>query len=198
MSPKLLNILLVMLPVVIYVTVIDPLNTGVGTIWSPENSISTLQSLNEQYTVALDNTDMIEKGVEAVYRDYKKIDPDVLIKNDYMLSNSVDVAKIRNEVVDIASKQGIAIDGLEVVKDRKGGKIAEFYLVTFSLKSRYLPFKKLLEEFDKNMRFYTIESLSVARQKIDQNSRDQKNIDIDKDALNIQVRFRVYQANNLK
>lgn len=191
MSPKLLNILIVIAPVVLYMTLIKPLSTGVGTFWSPEMSIADLQRVNAQYSAALSNTKVIENGIEAIYKEYTKIDPQILEKNKQMLSEQLDEAKLRNEIVAIASKQGVAIESLEVVKDKRGSKTGDFYSISFSLRSRYPAFKRLLEEYDKSTRFYHIDSLFISRQKVDEDTEVSLS---DKDILNIQVKFRVYQA----
>lgn len=191
MSPKLLNILLVMAPVVLYMMVLKPLTTGTGTFWSPEMSIKDLQRVNAEYSAALSNTTVIENGIEAIHKDYLKIDTNILNKNAQMLSEQIDEARLRNEIVTIATKQGIAIDALDVVKDKRGSKIADFYSITFSLRSRYPAFKRLLEEYEKSTRFYHIESLSITRQKDD----DETTLSLsDKDILSIQIKFRVHQA----
>lgn len=190
MSPKLLNILLVMAPVVLYMALIKPLITGVGTFWSPEMPIAELQRVNAEYSAALSNTEVIERDIAAIYKDYTALKPEILEKNSQMLPEKLDEAKIRNEIVAIATKQGIAIDALDVVRDKKGSKLADFYTISFSLRSRYPAFKRLLEEYDKSIRFYHIDSLSIARQKDD----DETQALSDKDILSIQVKFRVHQA----
>lgn len=191
MSPKLLNILLVIAPVVLYMVLIKPFVTGTGTFWVPEMSIKDLQRVNAEYSAALSNTTVIENGIEAIHKDYLKIDTNILNKNAQMLPDQIDEARLRNEIVAIATKQGIAIDSLDVVKDKRGTKTADFYSITFSLRSRYPAFKKLLEEYEKSTRFYHIESLSISRQKdVDEATTSLS----DKDILSIQIKFRVHQA----
>lgn len=191
MSPKLLNILLIVAPVVLYMVLIKPLLSGTGTFWAPEMSIKDLQRVNAEYSAALSNTAIIENGIEAIHKDYLKIDTNILNKNAQLLPKQLDEARLRNEVVSIATKQGIAIDSLEVIKDKRGTKSADFYTVSFSLKSRYPAFKKLLEEYEKSTRFYHIESLSISRQKEDQESGA---VLSDKDILTILIKFKVHQA----
>jgi hypothetical protein len=191
MSPKLLNILLIIAPVVLYLMVIKPLVTGEGDLWSPEMSIPVLQRVNSDYSNALNNISSIQEGLESIYKDYQKVNVDILNKNAQLFSSELDEAKIRNEVVAIAAKQGIAIDSLSVLKDNRGAKIADFYSVTFTLRSRYPAFKKMLEEYDKSTRFYHIDSLSITRRKVEEGAQSSL---IDKDMLDIQVKFRVHQA----
>ncbi len=191
MSPKLLNILLVIAPVVLYMVLIKPLVTGTGTLWVPEMSIKDLQRVNAEYSAALSNTTLIENGIESIHKDYLKIDANILNKNAQMFPDQIDEARLRNEIVTIATKQGIAIDALDVVKDKRGTKTADFYTITFNIRSRYPAFKKLLEEYEKSTRFYHIESLSISRQKdVDEATTSLS----DKDILSIQIKFRVHQA----
>ncbi len=191
MSPKLLNILLIVAPIVLYMVLIKPLVTGVGTFWYPEMSIQALQRVDAEYSAALSNTEVIEKGIGAIYKDYTDLKPEVINKNAQLLSDKIDEAKLRSEIVAIATKQGLAIDSLNVTKDRRGSKAADFYVIEFGLRSRYPAFKKLLEEYDKSTRFYHIDSLSLARQKEDDQSTQSLS---DRDILTIQVKFRVHQA----
>ncbi|MEN9552197.1 MAG: hypothetical protein RI935_574 [Candidatus Parcubacteria bacterium] len=191
MSPKLLTILFILTPVVLYTAVLKPMYVGEGVVWTPENTIPALQTVIDEHDSTLANIDTVVRDITKLNSDYEKLDQAVLAQNNYMLGTGIDVARLRAEVVSIASKQGVAIEGLEVAKDRRGAKNADFYNVSFSVKARYPAFKNLIAAYERNMRFYTIDSLSIARQKEEATVTGTNNLD--KDALNISVKFRVYQ-----
>ena len=192
MSSKLLSLLLLVVTVALYMLVISPVYSGEGNIWAPSSGISNLKSLNKQYTSTLVQIDTIERGAEALYKDYTNLNPEVLSKMNILLSDSVDQVKLRNEVVTIASRSGLALEELEVKKERLPYKGLDVYLVTFSLKARYPVFKRFITDIDKNMRFYNLESIILERQP-ERETEDQRSSLTDKDILNIQVKFRVYQ-----
>ncbi len=192
MSSKLLSLLLVVITAALYMLVISPVYSGEGNIWAPSSGISNLKSLNKQYTSTLVQIDTIERGAEALYKDYTNLNPEVLSKMNILLSDSVDQVKLRNEVVTIASRSGLALEELEVKKERLPYKGLDVYLVTFSLKARYPVFKRFITDIDKNMRFYNLESIILERQP-ERETEDQRSSLTDKDILNIQVKFRVYQ-----
>ena len=192
MSSKLLSLLLLVITAALYMLVISPVYSGEGNIWAPSSGISNLKSLNKQYTSTLVQIDTIERGAEALYKDYTNLNPEVLSKINILLSDSVDQVKLRNEVVTIASRSGLALEELEVKKERLPYKGLDVYLVTFSLKARYPVFKRFITDIDKNMRFYNLESIILERQP-ERETEDQRSSLTDKDILNIQVKFRVYQ-----
>ena len=118
MSSKLLSLLLLVITAALYMLVISPVYSGEGNIWAPSSGISNLKSLNKQYTSTLVQIDTIERGAEALYKDYTNLNPEVLSKMNILLSDSVDQVKLRNEVVTIASRSGLALEELEVKKER--------------------------------------------------------------------------------
>ncbi len=195
MSPKILNILLVVLSGVLYMYVIDPLYTGNGTLWVPSGSISTLKALNEQYSATLAQIDTVQQGVDGLHNDYSKLSVEDQEKIKTMLPNTVDEIKLRHEVLTIAAKSGlgVALQNLNVKKSQIPYKGYPYYVVTFSLQSRYTPFKKLIEAYDRNLRFYNLETVSLSRKAELLEDNLAKNSFIDKDVLDISVKFRVYQ-----
>lgn len=191
MSPKLFNFLLVILPVVIYFGYLNPAYTGTeGLVWTPTNSILALQSQNVQYANTLSQVSLIEQGALDFNKDYNGISQEKRDKMEIMLADDVDQIKLRNEIILIAAKSNIAIQTLKVEKDTKGDKNLNFYTVSFSVKSRYPAFKKFMENYERNMRFFILESASIERQ--EKNELDPNAIIIDDEALNISITSRVY------
>ena len=196
MSPKLLNILLVLTPLVLYYGYLDPMYTGApGFIWTPESSIFALQSRNVQYANSLNQIDLIEQEVGKLYKDYQSIDVDAKTKVSTLLPDTLDPIKLRNEVVSIANRSGVAITGLQVTPDTKiQSKDTKGYLISFSFKSHYSVAKALMENYEKSMRLYLLDSVAIQRvdKKTTDNSPTQSGPIDDNETLTTAVIFRVY------
>jgi hypothetical protein len=193
MSPKLLNILLVLIPVALYFAYIDPMYSGQpGLIWTPDDSIVSLQSKNKQYDNALQQVPLVISEIEKLNKDYLAISDEARAKALMLLPDRIDPVKLRNEVTSIGNKSNIAITGLSVAVDgRDDYKELGSYAVSFSVKSRYPAFKKFLENYEKSMRLFIPESIII--QKTDK-KQDGAPLDSteDLDALNIRIVSRVY------
>jgi hypothetical protein len=193
MSPKLLNILLILIPAILYYAVYVPLYEGTpGLVWTPKNSIPVLQSQNAQYATTLSQVDEVEKRIKKINEDYKAVPDDVKTKVTTMLPDNLQAIRIRNEVVSIADKNGIAISSLLVTLDSSNlAKGLGGYTISFSMKGRYSIFKKTMESFESNMRFFTANSLVIKRRGDKESPSTADAATFDKDALNITVSFKV-------
>lgn len=193
MSPKLLNILLILIPVMLYYGVFNPLYTGnPGLIWAPESSIAGLQGANVQYANTISLVSEVQAGIKKINGDYKTVEATTTKKIEAMLSDKIDPIKLKKEVITIAEVKGVAINAV-TVRDETRFPISGVgsYLVSFSFKARYPTIKALLQEYERSTRFYTIESLSVTRQEL----KGLSEIEIknnDTEALQTQVEYRVY------
>lgn len=194
MSPKLLNILLILVPAVLYFGYLNPMYTGKpGFIWTPPQSIFALKIENKQYDNALAQVALIENGANGLLKDYKAISPEVMQKTNILLPDSIDPLKLRNEVLAIANKTGIAILGLKVDRDAKVNDPAlGSYLVSFSVRAHYDTLKTLLEAYERNMRLYLPENLSIVRT-VDE-KKDVANVSQfeDPESLSTFISYRVY------
>lgn len=163
MSPKLLNILLLLIPVVMYYGFIEPMITGnPGMVWTPSNSIKGLQATNVQYINAANIVSTITMDMKKVNKDYLDIATSTIEKVEIMLSDTIDVFKLRKEVVSIADKAGVSITDPTIIENpRNSDKNIQSYLITFTLKAKYPKIKALLQEYEKNMRFYSVESMTI-------------------------------------
>jgi hypothetical protein len=164
MSPKLLNILLIILPVSLYFGYIDPAYTGApGLIWTPEASIVALQSQKVQHENALDQINLVESEVNKTYKDYLSLDKEIKEKVEIMLPDSIDQFKLRNEVTSIANKTGVAIGGLKVTEmSRFKNPNVGGYKISFSVKCNYAALKNLTESYETNKRFFTIDTIGIS------------------------------------
>lgn len=195
MSPKLFNILLVLTLLVLYFGFLQPMYTGnPGIIWTPENSIPSLKSQNVLYSNTLNQVELVRTSIEKINTDYKNISPELRSKVTVMLPDTIDPIRLRNEVTTIADKAGLALTGLNVTTDPKNtSKETNSFIVSFSFKGRYPVFKKLMEAFERNLRFYTVESVIIQRQdKKDDSITDPAALADDAEKLFISVVFKVY------
>lgn len=192
MSPKLFNFLLVILPVVIYFGYLNPAYTGQpGLVWTPALSVTALKSQNVQYANTINQINLIEKGVMDLNKDYLAIDEATKERMEIMLPDTIDQIKLRNELIQIAAKSNVALQALKVERDLKGDKNMNFYTVSFALKARYPVFKKFMDSYESNMRFFILESASIQRQERNENDPSAAPID-DEEALIINITSRVY------
>ena len=145
MSPKLLNVFLVLIPTVLYYGVISPLYTGeAGLIWTPESSIATLKAQNVQYANTINQISLVEQGVTTLNKEYASLDQSILDKTAIMLPDTIqDQVKLRNEILNIANKSGVALNGVSLTIDPKNrDQYVGNYIISFTFKARYAVFKK--------------------------------------------------------
>ena len=194
MSPKMLNILLILIPVFLYYGVFVPLyNGGTGIFWTPEYTIGALQSQNVSYANALNQVNSVVSGIKKINDDYVAIPQETKDKITVMLPDSLDKVKLRNEVDAIANKAGVALGSVAVADDPaslRANKDIGAYIVSFTVRSRYPAFKNLMEQYEKNLRFYNINTISIKRPT--DGGVGQPGVFSDKEALAILVSFRVY------
>lgn len=190
MSPKLLNLLLVILPFVLYYGYIDPMYNGTpGLMWTFENTIPVLKAKNVQYENSIGQIDLIQRSADNLNKDYKAVDPKVIEKLNTLLPPSVDPVKLRNDIVSIASKSGVAVTGLTVESDIRDPSA---YKISFNIKARYSLFKSFMSSYEKSTRMFILTGMKISR--IDASSANDKETqdDIAADKLNISVSSKVY------
>jgi hypothetical protein len=197
MSPKLLNILLVLTPTVLYFAYINPMYTGEpGLVFTPEKSIPVLKSESVLRTNALNQFALIESEVNKISKDYKSIDDETKAKVTMLLPDTLDSIKLRNEVVSIANNAGIALTGLKVTNSVKGFQSKEVgsYAVDFSAKGHYSTLKRLMETYEKSMRLFVLDSVIIQRAKKKDKDVDPSLADsgIDDETLTMIISYRVY------
>jgi hypothetical protein len=193
MSPKLLNILLVLIPVILYYGVFDPLYTGnQGLIWTPESSIAGLQAKNVQYENTYNLISKVEKDMKKINNDYISIPEATTTKVMEMLPDEIDPVRLRNEVISIADKAGVPISGVKIAEDnRVGVPGVGAYTITFEVETKYKELKNLLEMYDKNTRFYNIDSLRITRAD-PKGLSAQELLLFDKEKLQAGISYKVY------
>lgn len=187
MSPNLLNVLLVLIPAVLWFGYIDPKYTGEeGLVWGPEKSIKALQGEYVQYVDALSQIDGLQTKADKIIKDYKTVSEEEKNKIQNLLPSTIDSVKLRSEVINIAAKSGIALSDLKVDQDLKD---KSSYLVSFSITAYYQQFKELVEQFEKSTRFFIVDKVTISKQELEDASKT--NIQ-DTEALSISLVFKVY------
>lgn len=193
MSPKLLNILLVLIPVILYYGVFDPLYTGnQGLIWTPESSIAALQAKSVQYTNTYNLVAKVEKDMKKINNDFVAIPEATTTKVTIMLPDEIDQIRLRNEVISIADTVGVPVSAVKITEDnRVSVSGVGAYTITFDIKAKYKDAKKLLEAYEKNTRFYNIDTLRIIR--FDPKGLSaQELLLFDKELLQITISYKVY------
>ena len=186
-----LTILLILAPAFLWYGFYKPLfegSTGLG--WMPASTLPALQNENVNLQNALDQISSVEKGAKKLNDEYLLITPEVKEKLMIMLPNTIDRVKLINEVKAIAEKSKVFVNGTAMEDTRPVGRNVGAYTVTLTFKARYDVIKKLMENYEKNMRFFVVESVSLKRP---ENGEGQTGNGVfDSEALNAGITFKVY------
>lgn len=163
MSPKLLNIFLLMFSGVIYFFFINPVYTGVGSLWTPEKGIIQLRTDKQRYTSTLDQVGTIVAQAGTLKKEYAGVTDEEKAKMQMMVPNSIDKVRLLSEITNIASQSGTTLDTLNV-SDLKsyGDKAVGAYTVTFSIKATYPRFKEIMRNYETSLRLFSTESVAFS------------------------------------
>lgn len=181
------------MPVIMYYAVFEPLYKGnPGLIWTPESSIAGLQSKNVQYLNTYNLISKVEKDMKRINDHYISIPETTIATVTKMLPDEIDPIRLRNEVISIADSAGIAISTVKITEDNKISVPGTgTYTVTFQVKGKYSDLKNLLESYEKNTRFYNIDSLRISRVDPKDLSAEEL-LMFDKEHLQTTVNYKVY------
>lgn len=168
MSPKLINILLILSSFALYYLVIGPLWTGGGPIWAPEHGISSLTSLESQYKDTASSADDLSKQGEKLKSQFKAIDDATKQKMALMVPQKIDKVRLLSEVDNIANQSGVALSNVSAVDVATVDKLKGSYNISFSVKTTYTKFKEFMRNYENSLRLFTLESVNFsAPDKID-------------------------------
>lgn len=162
MSPKLLNILLATAAFALYYVVLNPLYSGSGPVWQPEQSISVLRDLNRQYDETLTQSDLLYKQAESLRIDYTKIGPDARQKMSMMVPDSIDPVRLVSEVSNIANQAGLALNDVSYAQNVSNDPLSGSYTVSFTVKTTYPLFKDLMHNYETSLRLFSIQNVSFS------------------------------------
>ena len=159
MSKNLLNLLLLVASFALYYVVLGPLWSGAGSVWQPSQGITTLKSLNVQYTDTISQAETLLSQAESLQKQYGNISEASKEKMALMVPNKVDPVRLLSEVSSIANQTGLTVGGLGYTElpegNGKGG-----YLISFNVKTNYEKFKELMYNYETSLRLFTVKNVS--------------------------------------
>lgn len=153
----------------LYYFVINPLYTGIGILWQPQQGISSLRSMDIKYNEALSQAEELYAQAETLGSEYKSIDDDLKAKMKVMVPDAIDPVKLLSEITGIANQQGIALSDLRYTKDGGGSSEKKgapetgsgSYTVAFSASTSYSRMKDLLRSLETSLRLFTITRVTL-------------------------------------
>ena len=180
MSKNLFNFFLVVVSFATYYLVINPLYTGVGSIWQPTNGILALSTLNEQYESTLNQASSSSAMADELKNKYSSVPNELKEKLKIMLPSRVDPVRLISEVNNIANKKGLTLSNISYNEKAATEGTVSSYGVSFSVKTTYGKFKELMHDYETSLRLFTIKGVvfSVSEK--------------DSDLINFQVRLETY------
>jgi hypothetical protein len=160
MSKNLLYLLLISASFALYFIAIKPLYTGAGGVMQPEKGIKDLRTLNSQYDDTLSRADALMNQAESMHAQYSRVTEEDKAKMAVMVPDSIDKVRLLSETLGIAMDAGFALNDLSYAESGGvlGGKGG--ISLSFSVKTTYPRFKVLMNNFEKSMRLFSIESVS--------------------------------------
>ena len=166
MSNNLRNTLLIVAAVALYYVIIQPLYTGAGSVWQPEQSVKSLRELSDQYTQAVAQAEGLYSQAEGFRRDYGAITPDTKQKLESMVPAAVDPVRLVSEVNSIANYSGVILDDINYTQDTGNANAGRgAYLINFSTETTYVKFKELMRNYETSLRLYNVESVMFSAPK---------------------------------
>ncbi len=162
MSPKLLNLLLIVFSFTLYYLVISPLYSGIGAIWQPEKSIAALKTLNAQYDQTLSQAEGLLKQADQLRKEYNALDASSKEKMLRMVPESVDPIRLLSEVDRIAAESGIGLASVSYADIPQATKFAGAYQLSMSVKTSYPKFKEFMRNYENSLRLFTLQSVNFS------------------------------------
>lgn len=155
MSPKLLNILLIISSWALYNYIVSPLYFGEDSfIFAAGQDINSLVEKRNTYDKTIAAVPEIINQAKAVKGNYDNLSEEDKKKILVMVPVSVNDIKLMSELTNIGVESGIPLEGMGI-KD-KGGT----YSVSFSVMTTYANFKKIITYWENSMRLFTLQSVS--------------------------------------
>ncbi len=162
MSPKLLNILLIVSSYVLYFYIAVPIYTGaVSILLTPgENNIKSLIEKKEKYVLANESIETLITEAKSIQGKYDAFDQATKDKIMIMIPESIDNIKLLSELTRIANENGITLDSLSV-KEKGGGE----YAVNLTMMATYSQFKEFITYYENSMRLLALQSVNFSPSK---------------------------------
>lgn len=169
MSPKLLNIFLILATVAIYYMVVVPLYTGKGTLFNPGYGLRELQTKKAEANVAIEQLNTIIQDSEKLKSEYKSITEEDKEMLSVMVPNRSDVVRLNSEFDSMFTDLNIKPDNFSVSNSQTSNPESGEYTISFSVAVTYEEFKRIVDGLDKSKRLLVLSSAGVsASEKIDE------------------------------
>lgn len=162
MSKNLLNLLLIIGSFSLYFLVIKPVYTGTGGVMQPEQSVQNLRTLNGQYTTTLSEAESLMNQAKTLHAQYAKISNEDKAKMAIMVPESIDKVRLLSEVYGIGEDAGFALNDLSYGEGGSASTAKGVATISFSVKTTYPRFKALMNNFEKSMRLFSIETVTFS------------------------------------
>ncbi len=159
MSKNLFNLFLVVLSFAIYYLVINPLYTGVGSVWQPDQGVTALSTLNSQYDDILIQASSLSTTAKGLEEKYISIPEDLKQKMGIMLPSSVDPVYLVSEINSIANKNNLTLGSISYNEKASPAGVLSSYVVSFSVKTTYDKFKAMMHDYETSLRLFTIKGV---------------------------------------
>lgn len=160
MSKNLLNLLLFILSFALYFLAIKPLYTGVGGVIQPEQSVQKLRMLNAQYDDTLRKAEDLINQADGLKKQYESVTPKDKAEMAVMVPDGIDKVRLLSEAHKIGEEAGFALNDLSYSEGGNPSTGKGYASIAFTVKTTYPRFKALMDNFEKSMRLYSIESVS--------------------------------------
>ncbi len=156
MSPKNLNILLLVVSVFLYFSVVKPLYSGTTSVlFKDGQSFKSLIEKRNAYDLAIEEVPKLIKQAKEYEELYNNISEEDRKKILTMVPVSVNEIKLMSELVNIGNKaDSFPIENMGI-KDKQGK-----YSVNFSVTTTYANFDKIIKVWESSMRLFSLESVS--------------------------------------
>jgi hypothetical protein len=156
MSPKLLNILLLLISGVLYGYVITPLYYGDESLFFDSgNGITILKQKLAVYDKTIAEVPNIFKKAQEAQQQYDAISPEDRKKILTMVPVEVNDIKLYSELTNIGIDSGVPLDDMGI-KDKGNGE----YTVSFSVTTNYNTFKKVMKTWENSMRLFRLNTIT--------------------------------------
>jgi hypothetical protein len=156
MTPKLLNILLLALSWFLYSYVVNPLYSGTPSfLFEQGQSFKNLVQKRNAYDKTTEEVKKLILQSSAAKNFYENISETDRKNILVMVPISVNDIKLMSELTDIGLRSGVPIENMGI-KDKGAG----VYSVSFSVVTTYTNFKRVIAIWEKNMRLFTLESVT--------------------------------------
>lgn len=164
MSKNLLTLLLAVASFAVYYLAVGPIYNGTGGVWQPSASIQSLKVLNKQYDETLSQADTLLGQADQLRAQYMGLTEEQKSVMKIMVPDSIDKVRLLSEVSNVLLKSGFAPNDLSFA-DGVSSSSRGASAISFSVRTTYPKFKELMDDFEKSMRLFSVQSISFSSDK---------------------------------